>query len=106
MHDGKVANFEDMNAMFEKRCTQFAELEKAVASDPDNAELTEEMKKVKAQGEVIQSKLRTLACQDEKILKDTFESVRDLRPTNCCCLTPLLCCHVPLCHLTLPLPHV
>lgn len=74
MHDGKVANFTDMNEMFEKRCTQFAELEKMVEADPDNAELAAELKKVKAQGEVIQAKLRTLACQDEKILKDTFES--------------------------------
>jgi len=68
-HGGELATYASLEEQLEKRKQQCAKLE--ASTDPADAD---ELKKVKAQGEVIAAKLRTMACIDEKILKDTFAS--------------------------------
>ena len=51
-------------------------LEVGLAADPDNAELKADLAKVKGQGDLVAAKLKAIAADQNKKLKDVFDQVR------------------------------
>jgi Ca2+-binding EF-hand superfamily protein len=75
MHDGEVASFFSLEQELTKRKEQLAAVQAQLEKDPDSAEYQAAFKKRKGQGEAVAAKLKALASNENKILKDAFDAI-------------------------------
>ena len=74
-HGGESANFSSLEEKLVQYKAEVSTLEVGLAADPDNAELKADLAKVKGQGDLVAAKLKAIAADQNKKLKDVFDQV-------------------------------
>jgi Ca2+-binding EF-hand superfamily protein len=72
---GVAVSFDSLETQMEKRKGQVLELEKLLEASPDDAGLKEALSKRKSQGEAIAAKIKALAANDNRRIKEIFMQI-------------------------------